>query len=100
MILHLLALALIAYVVLGPKRFIEMMASAGKWKRQFDGLAGDVKRQLADEMSKIEQSDKIQAPASVSENHSRSHEAIRTEMMATSEQTVPAVHESEAVRAD
>ena len=53
MIMNLIVVAALAFLVLGPKRFVALMAKAGTLKRKFDLATGDFKQQISSEITRV-----------------------------------------------
>ena len=53
MIMSLLVIAALAFLVLGPKRFVALMAKAGTLKRKFDLVTGDFQQQISSEITRV-----------------------------------------------
>ncbi len=53
MIMNLLVIAALAFLCLGPKRFVALMAKAGTLKRRFDLATGDFKQQISSELTRV-----------------------------------------------
>ena len=53
MIINLLVIAALAFLVLGPKRFVALMAKAGTLKRRFDLATRDFKQQISSQITQV-----------------------------------------------